>query len=413
MSQYKYKLNEVPTVDPGEKFKIGDTKVSKGVRYTVSGIDKETGGIKWDIDYLPNLTQLFDAINDLFDVTKQVARKAKNDRKFREISDDARNLRNKIHTHIRKEYPDDYQRITGRLDEDFDVGHQDNEPKMTKSDLARAAKMAVMLYKKVDKYDTGREVDFPGWWQAKITKAHDYLQSAFNYLDGAEMTSEISTTGGGAGAASFSPGTGAQYATPFAFRKKGQKADDKAYKELGYKAVKENIDKVAGGIPYKVEGSKAIISEPLDDATKERIIKKAEKNGYLAKPNMGGGVTIFIKEGVGANLGPGPKAGSDGVTDSAYVKQFKYKLVPKKIKGAGTIVKQLFEDDSKKNFQLKRIEAFDGVEEKLNDIYTMISNAKNETVKYYKDNPDSFKVIKPTDLIMDYLTDIEKLLKKE
>jgi len=60
---------------------------------------------------------------------------------------------------------------------------------------------------------------------------------------------------------------------------------------------------------------------------------------------------------------------------------------------------------------LKRIEAFDGVEKKLNDIYTMISNAKNETIEYYKDNPDSFKVVKPTDLVMDYLTDIEKLLK--
>jgi hypothetical protein len=354
MSQYKYKLNEVPSVEKGEKFKIGDTKVSSGVRYTVVGIDKETGGIKWDIDYLPNLTQLFDAINDLFDVTKQVARKAKNDRKFREISDDARNLRNKIRTHIRKEYPDDYQRITGRLDEDFDVGHQDNEPKMLKSDLARTAKMAVMLYKKVNKYDTGREVDFPSWWQAKITKAYDYLQSAFSYLDGAEMTSEISTTGGGGGAASFTPGTGGQYATPYAFRKKGQKANDKVYKEIGYKEV---------------------------------------------------------KEGVGADLGPGPKAGPDGVKDNYYVKAFKYKLVPKKIKGAGTIVKQIFEEESKKTFQQKRIEAFDGVEKKLNDIYTMMSNAKNETSEYYKNNPDSYSVVKPTDLIMDYLEDIEKLLK--
>jgi hypothetical protein len=415
MDQYKYRLNEVPSVEPGEEFKIGDTKISSGVRYTVSAIDKETGGIKWDIDYLPNLTQLFDAINDLFDVTKQVALKAKDDPKFREIYNDARSLRNKIRTHIRKEYPADYQRISGRIEEDLDIGHQDNEPKMTKSDLARAAKMAVMLYKKVDKYDTGREVDFPSWWQAKITKAHDYLQSAFNYLDGAEMTNEMSTTGGGAGAASFTPGTGGQYATPFAFRKKGQKADDKAYKELGYKAVKENIDKVAGGIPYKVEGSKAIISEPLDDATKERIIKRAKENGYSAKPNMGGGVTIKIKEGVGASLGPGPKAGSEGVTKNAYVKQFAYKLVPKKIKGSGMIVKQLFEEDKeeKKNFQAKRIEAFDSVEEKLNNIYTMVSNAKNETIKYYKENPDSFKVVKPTDLIGDYLEDIKKLLKKE
>jgi len=405
MSQYKYKLNEVPTVEPGEKFNVGDTKVSKGVKYTVTGIDKETGRVAWDIDYLPNLTQLFDAINDLFDVTKEVAVKAKNDPKFREINDDARNLRNKIRTHIRKEYPSDYERITGRLGEDLDVGHQDNEPKMIKSDLARAAKMAVMLYKKVNKYDTGREVDFPGWWQAKITKAHDYLQSAFNYLDGAEMTSEISTTGGGAGAASFTPGTGAQYATPFAFRKKGQKADDKAYKELGYKAVKENESPSLNAKIY-AEDMMRQYRKMFRIVDRNFGKEAAEEFKNIVKSKM-----AQLQEGVGANLGPGPKAGPDGVTKNAYVKQFKYKLVPKKIKGAGTIVKQLFEDDSKKNFQLKRIEAFDGVEKKLNDIYTMISNAKNETIEYYKDNPDSFKVVKPTDLVMDYLTDIEKLLK--
>lgn len=285
MGQYKYKLNEVPSVEKDEKFKIGDTKISRGVKYTVSGIDKETGGIKWDIDYLPNLTELFDTVTELVTVSKGVYLKAKNDTKFREIYEEARNLKNKIRTHIRNEYPEDFRRITMNVD-------------------------------------------------------------------------EISTTGGGAGAASFTPGTGGQYATPFAFRKKGQKADDKAYKELGYKAVKEDV---------------------------------------------------------GATLGPGPKAGSDGVTKNAYVKQFAYKLVPKKIKGSGIIVKQLFEEDKeeKKNFQAKRIEAFDGVEEKLNNIYTMISNAKNETIEYYKENPDSFKVVKPTDLIEDYLEDIKKLLKKE
>ena len=55
----------------------------------------------------------------------------------------------------------------------------------------------------------------------------------------------------------------------------------------------ENLDKVAGGIPYKIENGNAIISMPLPDDTKERIIKRAKANGYLAKPNMGGGVTIF------------------------------------------------------------------------------------------------------------------------
>ena len=58
------------------------------------------------------------------------------------------------------------------------------------------------------------------------------------------------------------------------------------------------IDKIAGGIPYRYEGDgrtgQAIISEPLDDDTKTRIIKRAKQAGYTAKPNMAGGVTIII-----------------------------------------------------------------------------------------------------------------------
>ena len=56
-----------------------------------------------------------------------------------------------------------------------------------------------------------------------------------------------------------------------------------------------NIDKIAGGIPYKVEGSKAIISMFLPDDVKERIIKRAKENGYSAQPNMSGGITINLK----------------------------------------------------------------------------------------------------------------------
>jgi hypothetical protein len=75
--------------------------------------------------------------------------------------------------------------------EDMDVGHQDDEPKMLKSDVYRIAKMASMLYKQLDNYDNIGEVDFPHWWQAKIIKAYDYLQSAYGYLDGVEKTAAI------------------------------------------------------------------------------------------------------------------------------------------------------------------------------------------------------------------------------
>ena len=67
-----------------------------------------------------------------------------------------------------------------------------------------------------------------------------------------------------------------------------------AYKRVFNENItNENLDKVAGGIPYKIENGNAIISMPLPDDTKERIIKRAKANGYSAKPNIGGGVTIF------------------------------------------------------------------------------------------------------------------------
>ena len=158
-----------------------------------------------------------------------------------------------------------------------------------------------------------------------------------------EELDEMSTTGGGAGSASFTGGTGMQYATPYAFKKKKKKTN----------------------------------------------------------------------EGIGADLGPGPKASEDGVKDNAYIKQFKYSLVPKKIKGSGLEVKQLFEADDVKSFQQERIAAFDVIEQQLNDIYKMLSNAKNETGDYYTENPTSFSVLKPTDLVLDYIKDIKDLLKGE
>jgi len=86
------------------------------------------------------------------------------------------------------------QAIAKNMKEDLDVGHQDNEPGMLKSDVYRIAKMASMLYKQLDKYEKAGEVDFPHWWQAKIIKAYDYLQSAYGYLDGEEKTNQIDNT---------------------------------------------------------------------------------------------------------------------------------------------------------------------------------------------------------------------------
>ena len=78
-----------------------------------------------------------------------------------------------------------------RLGEDLDVGHQDDEPHMLKKDLYRIAKYAAELYKMMDKYDQGGEVDFPHWWQGKVIKARDYMVAAKHYLDGEEKVDQI------------------------------------------------------------------------------------------------------------------------------------------------------------------------------------------------------------------------------
>ena len=70
------------------------------------------------------------------------------------------------------------------LEEDLDLGHEDNEPHMLKGDLYRIGKYAMELYQMVDQFEQGsEEVDFPHWWQSKIIKSKDMLVSAKHYLD--------------------------------------------------------------------------------------------------------------------------------------------------------------------------------------------------------------------------------------
>jgi hypothetical protein len=147
-----------------------------------------------------------------------------------------------------------------RQDEDTDVGHQDDEPNMLKSSAMETAEYAAKLYKKLDRYDNqDGEVDFPNWWQKKLILAREYMSAAYHYLDSEEK----------------------------------QPAMDQL--------ALENVDKVAGGIPYKREGNKFIITEPLDDATKERIISRAKEHGHHAAPNQAGGITIMAKEEMDEN----------------------------------------------------------------------------------------------------------------
>jgi hypothetical protein len=69
------------------------------------------------------------------------------------------------------------------MNEDIDLGHEDNEPHMLKADLYRIGKYAMELYQMVDEFEGKGEVDFPHWWQSKIINAKSNLVGAKHYLD--------------------------------------------------------------------------------------------------------------------------------------------------------------------------------------------------------------------------------------
>ena len=69
------------------------------------------------------------------------------------------------------------------LSEDIDLGHQDDEPGMLRADLSVIERYADELGEMMEEFEqSGKEIDFPHWWQAKIIKAKDYLIGAKHYL---------------------------------------------------------------------------------------------------------------------------------------------------------------------------------------------------------------------------------------
>lgn len=135
-----------------------------------------------------------------------------------------------------------------------------------------------------------------------------------------------------------------------------------------------------------------------------------------------------VNEGPGATMGPGPKAGEEGVKDNVYVKKFKYTLVNQKAlnkKAKGIEVKALWEaedvdqfiedmrinDPSRKEFISSRLRAFDEIEEKLNQLVPLLQQAKNKTFDFYRSKPESYSIVYGTDLAKEYLNDLIELFK--
>ena len=162
MANYKYKLKEV---------EIGDVEYNKGTKSTVSNIDKETGQITWDIEQVPDFESVFRNLKktkEFMDVLSK-SKDVRSDSVIQQIQQTLTTAFNELRTHVRKNYPEEYDRI--------------------------------------------------------------------------KMVSETSATGGGTAGASFTAGTGEQYATPYAFNKnkKAKGAASNYYYKLGFKPVPEKV----------------------------------------------------------------------------------------------------------------------------------------------------------------------------
>ena len=230
---YRFKLKEI---------EVGDTDIKKGVKTTVSDVDPETGAITYDVENVANFSSTYNALQQAreFLNTLEKTGKAKDDTTIDKFAGDISKLFNAFRTHVRKNYPEEYERVS-RLKE----------------------------------------------------------QSS-------------TATGGDA----FAGGEGAQYATPFAFRKKGKKSPSIYYYKLGYKPVP--------------------------------------------------------------------------------------KIVPKSYD-----IKKLFEYS---DFQSKRIAAFDEIEKRLNNIYPLLSNAKDKTAEMYSGDESNYQIVYPTDYVFELLDEIEAKL---
>jgi hypothetical protein len=69
------------------------------------------------------------------------------------------------------------------IEEDLDLGHQDDEPGMLKGDLYKIGKYSMELYQMMDSLEGMGEVDLPHWWQSKIVTAKNMISGAKHYLD--------------------------------------------------------------------------------------------------------------------------------------------------------------------------------------------------------------------------------------
>ena len=203
---YKYKLKEI---------EVGDTDIRKGVKTTVSDVDPETGAITYDVENVADFSSTYKELEQAKKFLRDLEQtgKAKDDTTLDKLADELSSIFNKFRTHIRKNYPEEYERVLR---------------------LKEALSIAGKKVKKINRNNSDNPEDFT------IEYEDGSVEPYLDHLKEEEIDEQSSTATGGD---AFAGGAGAQYATPFAFKKKGKKGPSIYYYKLGYKPVPKIVPK--------------------------------------------------------------------------------------------------------------------------------------------------------------------------
>ena len=352
---YRFKLKEI---------EVGDVEVKSGKQSTVTDIDDTTGTITWDVedvaDFSSTYKELEQAKNFLRDLEQ--TGKAKDDIALDKLDDELSNIFNKFRTHIRKNYPEEYERVL-RLKES--VNEQSEQ-----------------------------------WTQLDVININKSLRLALKTFN--NLVRNLERLEGELGKHSNKPqGNLLQGMAPDSFDYMGvQNKLNKLYNAFSNAfSIDESINEGHGLDQVDLDYLQHIADKNPDDTKLEKIVKFLTNKGKEVKE--GEGIGYLTPRAFNKNKK------STGAADIYYYK-LGFKPVPK-TKPKGFEVKQLFEFN---DMQKGRISGFDEVEEKVNSISALLSNAKNETIKYYNENPGSYAVVYSTDMISELLDDITKMLKQ-
>jgi len=139
------------------------------------------------------------------------------------------------------------------------------------------------------------------------------------------------------------------------------------------------------------------------DKIKEIIRKKLKE---MSATNQGG---ASFTPGEGANYATpnvfNKNKNAKGAKNIYYYK-LGFKNVPN-IKPKSYDKKKLWEMN---DFQKRRLSAIEEIEELMNDISPLMSNAKNNTIEQYSADVGSYDITEPIEIVLSYLKEIKELL---